>query len=210
MTQELISKKDLLELTGISYGQLYRWKRKNLIPEAWFIRKSTFTGQETFFPKKEILVRIDNILYQKDDLSLDELADRFSPRPSDLSMTKEELILHNIVSKVALDYFVRLSGDAEVWTFERIFAVYVLHTLLETGEISLEEGSGLIRLMTDQYPNMSDSDGELLFIRKMGVSTCFLKQGTGEIYLEKGVKVAARLQLSSSVEALKTKIWREA
>lgn len=80
MTQELISKKDLLELTGISYGQLYRWKRKNLIPEAWFIRKSTFTGQETFFPKKEILVRIDNILHQKDDLSLDELADRFSPR----------------------------------------------------------------------------------------------------------------------------------
>ncbi|WP_405079632.1 YhbD family protein [Paenibacillus chitinolyticus] len=210
MTQELISKKDLLELTGISYGQLYRWKRKNLIPEAWFIRKSTFTGQETFFPKREILVRIDNILHKKDDLSLDELADRFSPRPSDLSMTKEELILHNIVSKVALDYFVRLSGDAEVWTFERIFAVYVLHTLLESGEISLEEGSGLIQLMTDQYPDMSDGDGELLFIRKMGVSTCFLKQGTGDIYLEKGVKVVARLQLSSSVEALKTKIWQGA
>ncbi|MFZ7625597.1 DUF4004 family protein, partial [Bacillus cereus] len=50
MSTDLISKKDLLELTGISYGQLYRWKRKNLIPEDWFVRKSTFTGQETFFP----------------------------------------------------------------------------------------------------------------------------------------------------------------
>ena len=49
MDEELISKKELLELTGISYGQLYRWKRKGLIPEDWFIRKSTYTGQETFF-----------------------------------------------------------------------------------------------------------------------------------------------------------------
>lgn len=48
MEEELISKKDLLDETGISYGQLYRWKRKQLIPEEWFIRKSTFTGQETF------------------------------------------------------------------------------------------------------------------------------------------------------------------
>ncbi|MCL2486473.1 MAG: YhbD family protein, partial [Oscillospiraceae bacterium] len=32
----LISKKDLLEFTGISYGQLYRWKREGLIPEEWF------------------------------------------------------------------------------------------------------------------------------------------------------------------------------
>ena len=37
MLEELISKKELLELMEISYGQLYRWKRKNLIPEEWFI-----------------------------------------------------------------------------------------------------------------------------------------------------------------------------
>ena len=33
MDETLISKKELLDLTGISYGQLYRWKRKGLIPE---------------------------------------------------------------------------------------------------------------------------------------------------------------------------------
>ena len=54
MQNESISKKELLELSKISYGQLYRWKRKNLIPEEWFIKKSTFTGQETFFPKEKI------------------------------------------------------------------------------------------------------------------------------------------------------------
>lgn len=74
MEQELLSKKELLERYGISYGALYRWKRKGLIPEDWFIKKSTVTGQETFFPKVLICERVEMILGQKDDLSLDELA----------------------------------------------------------------------------------------------------------------------------------------
>jgi predicted site-specific integrase-resolvase len=49
--ESLISKKELLERYGISYGALYRWKRKGLIPDEWFIKKSTVTGQETFFPE---------------------------------------------------------------------------------------------------------------------------------------------------------------
>ena len=74
MEQELLSKKELLERYGISYGALYRWKRKGLIPEDWFIKKSTMTGQETFFPKAQICERVELILGQKEDISLDELA----------------------------------------------------------------------------------------------------------------------------------------
>ena len=58
MQDELISKKDLLNEMSISYGQLYRWKRKKLIPEEWFIKKSVSTGQETFFPRKKIIERV--------------------------------------------------------------------------------------------------------------------------------------------------------
>ncbi len=78
MEQELISKKDLLLRYGISYGALYRWKRKGLIPEDWFIKKATVTGQETFFPVGLICERIELIKSQKDELSLDELARSFS------------------------------------------------------------------------------------------------------------------------------------
>ncbi len=74
MEQTLISKKELLQKYGISYGALYRWKRKGLIPEEWFIKKSAVTGQETFFPEGLICQRIELILDQKDDLSLDDLA----------------------------------------------------------------------------------------------------------------------------------------
>ena len=78
MDQELISKKELLELYEISYGALYRWKRKGLIPEEWFIKKSTVTGQETFFPRKLICERMELIKKQKDDVSLEELSKLFS------------------------------------------------------------------------------------------------------------------------------------
>lgn len=78
MEQELISKKELLELYGISYGALYRWKRKGLIPEEWFIKKSTVTGQETFFPCKLICERMELIQKQKDETSLEELSKQFS------------------------------------------------------------------------------------------------------------------------------------
>ena len=72
--ERLISKKELLERYGMSYGALYRWKRKGLIPEDWFIRKATATGQETFFPEGLITERVELILSGKNELELDELA----------------------------------------------------------------------------------------------------------------------------------------
>jgi DNA-binding transcriptional MerR regulator len=71
---DLISKKDLLAQTGISYGQLYRWKRERLLPEEWFIKRSAFTGQETFFPRERVLERIAAIGELKDRYSLEEIA----------------------------------------------------------------------------------------------------------------------------------------
>ena len=62
--QEYITKKDLLEQMNISYGQLYRWKRLGLIPESWFIKKPSSTGQETILPRKKIIKRIQDIQAQ--------------------------------------------------------------------------------------------------------------------------------------------------
>ena len=76
--RKLISKKDLLERYSISYGALYRWKRKGLIPDEWFIKMATITGQETFFPESLICERVERILYTKNDLLLDELSEQLS------------------------------------------------------------------------------------------------------------------------------------
>jgi DNA-binding transcriptional MerR regulator len=76
-----ISKKDLLAETGISYGQLYRWKREGLIPEEWFTKRSAFTGQETFFPRTLMLERVRAILTLKDGLSLDQIREQLENMP---------------------------------------------------------------------------------------------------------------------------------
>ena len=77
--EALISKRELLERYGISYGALYRWKRMGLIPEDWFLRRSTSSGQETFFYRAQICPRMELILSRKDAVSLDELARELNP-----------------------------------------------------------------------------------------------------------------------------------
>jgi len=86
MEEKLISKKNLLEKYNISYGALYRWKRKGLIPDEWFIKKSTVTGQETFFPEKLVCKRIETIQSMKDEILLDELAKKLSGEDDGVEM----------------------------------------------------------------------------------------------------------------------------
>lgn len=74
---EMISKKELLSKYGISYGALYRWKRMGLIPDDWFVKTSSPTGQQTFFPRRLICERVEQILNMKDGASLSELADGY-------------------------------------------------------------------------------------------------------------------------------------
>lgn len=203
MDEELISKKDLLELTGISYGQLYRWKRKDLIPEAWFIRKSTFTGQETFFPKHQILSRIDQILNMKDGLSLDALSDMLSPSPAETALYKHEIISRGIAAQVSLELLIEQLGDAEVLVFDKILFVYVLNKMLQTGDMSLEEGRSLLQVLKDHYNKFSGKNCEIILIRKMGISTFLLASTPGDVYFEAGVKVVMRLNLSNCIQELK-------
>lgn len=88
---EWISKKELLEVTGISYGQLYRWKRERLIPESWFEKRSSYTGQETFLPRERALTRIRFILDNKDRYSLTQLLERLNPAPAARTYTRKAL-----------------------------------------------------------------------------------------------------------------------
>jgi hypothetical protein len=206
MERDLISKKELLDEKGISYGQLYRWKRKQLIPEDWFIRKSTFTGQETFFPKDLILERIDKIMNLKDDLSLDELAGKFSPLLPDYELRKSDLAKRNIVSSTVMDRYAERDLDNTLYSFEMLLYFYVADKLLQAGEMSMEEGDRLLQTMRDHFPKFEGKPCDLVFTRKMGVSSFALLSVPSEIYYESGVKVVARLSMTECIEQLKGKL----
>ncbi|AKR09873.1 cytoplasmic protein [Bacillus cereus BAG1X2-3] len=206
MSTDLISKKDLLELTGISYGQLYRWKRKNLIPEDWFVRKSTFTGQETFFPKEKILERIDKIQTMKEDLSLDELANMFSPSVREILLTKEDILRKEIASEPVLQFFIEQTNKTAEFQFVDILYVYMLEELLQSGDISLEEGKMVLQVLRENYEAIKHKTCDLIIVRKLGISTCLLVSNVEDLIFEKGTKIVLREAIMKYTEALKTKL----
>lgn len=203
---DLVSKRELLELTGISYGQLYRWKRKNLIPEEWFIRKSAFTGQETFFPREKILGRIDRIKNMKDDLSLDDLATVFSPSPTEVRLTPDEVVEKGIVSRPALEIFLKDEGHVESLTFDMILSAFMVHRALESGDIAIDEAQLLMQTLKEHHGRFQGKDFTLYVLRKQGIATCCLVASPADIVFESGAKVVSRISAGSSREELKMKL----
>ncbi|MFT8708351.1 MAG: DUF4004 family protein [Sporolactobacillus sp.] len=210
MEEELIAKKDLLEQMQISYGQLYRWKRKQLIPESWFIRKATFTGQETFFPKKKILERIQAISEMKDTLSLDELAERFSPQSvAKISLTQTELIERNIVSKSSVDLFNQLAERNGEYHFNELLALKLIDEWLVGGSMNRSEVGDLLTVLQENTHQLYDKNSQLYFIRKTGVPMFLITEDDGALYFDSGVKVIEKLAISSKVSQLKRLIEQE-
>jgi DNA-binding transcriptional MerR regulator len=173
--EELISKKEVLEKTGISYGQLYRWKRKGLIPEGWFIRRSTFTGQETFFPREKILERIERIKDLKEGHPLDDLA---------------ELITRRVNAKLAVAFSkLRQLG----WLDEELLEVCNLKKVDE-GTLSLDETLylGVLRRLKGA------ARGEEIALAKRTLEKALARNGIERVREEKLFLYLLRKRLSAA------------
>lgn len=204
--EELISKKDLLVEMNISYGQLYRWKRKKLIPEEWFMKKSTYTGQETFFPREKIMERIHQILSMKDGASLDDLADKFSSDiPESMVRRREELLSLQILNKEIINLYEEIFKGKEEYSFEDILYMYISEDLLNQGHLSIEDMSRILRMLSDNYETIKDKDPSLSVYRKFGVSVSLLHKN-GEIFYSDQTPIVDNYSIRSAVEKLKLKI----
>jgi len=186
----LISKKELLDQTGISYGQLYRWKRKGLIPDAWFIKKSAFTGQETFFPRQEVLSRVEHIKGMKDDLALDDLADLLAPAPTGFQIRVDDLQQRNIVSRETLDLLFDTLDLTDPLDFDTALHGWIVDRLLRNGEIGLDEGRLILGTLGGKA--IPGSQGQFLFLRKRGVGFCLVLSGTGSLHTDPDAKIVAQ------------------
>ena len=204
--EELISKKELLELTGISYGQLYRWKRKGLIPEDWFVRKSSYTGQETFFHRGKVLYRIEKIKNMKEDISLDDLADVFSPAQEEISLRPDEVAVRNIVSNEVLKMYHDFRGSADVMDFNDILSAYILNKRIVEGDISLDEGRLLLEVIQESRIYFGSDPFVIFLTRKLGVFSCFAVSPPSRISLDKGIRLIAEINTLTVMEELKCKL----
>lgn len=202
MSEEIISKKDLLEEMDISYGQLYRWKRKNLIPEDWFIKKSVSTGQETFFPKDKIIERIKDILELKDDVSLDELAFKFSNNIKEVKVKKEYLINNNIVSKPLISVFEERIKIDGLYDEEKLFGLFIFKRLSEEGALNIDEMFEVINSSLKGYRNIGEDNATIIVKRKIGVFFYYLIAREEEAILDEGAKTICKVKISDIVKEI--------
>jgi hypothetical protein len=206
MDEELISKKELLELTGISYGQLYRWKRKGLIPEDWFIRKSTYTGQETFFPRGPMLTRVSRILNMKEDVSLDDLADVFSPGAGAAEAPDADaLTKRGVVSPDAMRLFME-GRDGSPLDWGDALHAYLFSQALVSGELSLDEARLMLDTLRTAAIRFGGAPAQVLLTRKLGVFACVALSAGGDTLPDRDTRLVRRFDLKASAEELKLKL----
>ncbi|OPX46638.1 DUF4004 family protein [Clostridium thermobutyricum] len=191
MEEKLISKKELLQITDISYGQLYRWKRKKIIPEEWFIKKSVSTGQETFFPEEKILERIREILRLKDTVSLDELSAMFSNEIKKCEISRK-YIVENIIPEYILEMFENKYSKKERYNSDEVLFIVIFKNMLESGSFNFEEIISLIEKIKENFSFIKDN--EILIIkRKLGVLFYYLTEREEEIIKDDEAKVLLKL-----------------
>jgi hypothetical protein len=206
MESDLISKKELLDLANISYGQLYRWKRKGLIPEEWFIRRSTYTGQETFFPSEKILSRVEMIKNMKEDVSLNDLAGVFSPEKGSLRLLADEIVQRGIAQKEVVDIYAKFNPGEDSYSFDDMIFMALLKRLFDTGGVCRDEAITALELAFESLTSFKDGGCVLFAVRKLGVFSCFIVSSQCEIKFDSALKIIASVSMPSVKEELKIKL----
>ncbi|PEK98554.1 DUF4004 family protein [Bacillus sp. AFS017336] len=198
MSEELISKKDLLQLTGISYGQLYRWKRKNIIPEEWFMKKSSFTGQETFFPKKQILDRIEKIKELKDDQSLDDIARVFSINEEIVSDRGHATLSLEQVPKQVLQIYQTLfpNNKLEHLGTVQLSSLLCVNDWLSKGTLTIDEATQFINLVETHKKEIKLDEAIVIYIRKFGMGNWIIGN-RHETFVDQKDSILINVALSS-------------
>lgn len=200
----LISKKDLLAMTGISYGQLYRWKRSGLIPDEWFIKQSSYTGQETFFPREQILSRIQSIQDLKDKYSLEELARMFSPEVSERTYGEEDLEKVTEILKELLAAFIEAFGKKDFLYTELVLMV-ILSEAKGEFNISDEQITALVQGMKGTINDLKSTDIMTVLINTGENYYMMLYPEQTQIYLDERLDIIKEIRMDETAARIKLK-----
>lgn len=146
-----ITKKELLVEMDISYGQLYRWKREHLIPEEWFIKQSSYTGQETVFPREKMLSRIQFIKEMKDKYSLEEIASMLGANEN-----KSKLMIDKIRDKSCFDDVIIEVFLKEEYSYYQAALLYCMSDLHKNFDVSVTDIKYLLDGISGYFDSCED------------------------------------------------------
>jgi hypothetical protein len=204
MVRVLISKKELLKITGISYGQLYRWKREGLIPEEWFIKQPTFTGQETFFPKTKILNRIKAIQQLKDKYSLEELAKVLSPEVSERIFTSDDLQIIDEIEKGLIPCFCQTFGKNS-FSYVEVLALMAISQCKRNLGLQLKDVETLCMGIKEHLKDIKQTDFMFVLLNKNGDYFVTIHAEQAKIFFDGRWRMLCQIRLNDISSMMKIK-----
>ena len=155
-----ISKRELLAECGISYGQLYRWKREGLIPESWFVKRATSTGQETFLPRRQSVERVKMILGSRGRLNQNALAQSLYPPQGPFKST--DLIKLSGVTRPLIQ--ISSLTNAREFTYKQALCALIAADMLTACEMPDEQLKGALKNLlawADETNGFMSCEGEI-------------------------------------------------
>lgn len=204
--EELISKKDLLSKTNISYGQLYRWKRKNIIPEEWFIKKSAFTGQETFFPRDKILERIELILSMKEETSLDDIANMFMKKDINKEFDIDFILSKEVICNYTKEIFQNLYKKEQSIGKKELLILSIIQKFLVKSIITFEELKLIVNIIEENFTSIYNESGKIYLFRKFGVPFVVGCLDYKKVKFEKDVVKIIEVDLTKEINDISIKL----
>ncbi|HBF8122176.1 TPA: YhbD family protein [Clostridioides difficile] len=204
--EELISKKDLLSKTNISYGQLYRWKRKNIIPEEWFIKKSAFTGQETFFPRDKILERIELILSMKEETSLDDIANMFMKKDINKEFDIDFILSKEVICNYTKEIFQNLYKKEQSIGKKELLILSIIEKFLVKSTITFEELKLIVNIIEENFTSIYNENGKIYLFRKFGVPFVVGCLDYKKVKFEKDVVKIIEVDLTKEINDISIKL----
>ncbi len=199
-----ITKKELLNETGISYGQLYRWKREGLIPEEWFIKQPSFTGQETIFPRSKILNRIKAIQELKDKYSLEELAKILSPEVAERYFTTEDLRVIEEIKDNLIPAFVQ-AFQKNNFSFIEVLIMIALSDFKEHSDISRGQLMEIIEGLKDYLPKMRSTGYILILFDRQKDYYATIYEEQAQVYIDSRLSIVKEIHINDLSNSLKLK-----
>ncbi|HXK72854.1 MAG TPA: DUF4004 family protein [Clostridia bacterium] len=206
--KELITKKELLIETGISYGQLYRWKREGVIPDEWFIKRSSFTGQETYFKRKQILERIEIVKELRSKHSLEDLAKILSPDISEKIFLIDELKKIDEISSGIL-VSIKEVYDKKDFSLKEIVVFICVSKLQSECSLDVKQTSDILSDIKSCIADINNLDFKMIILKLSDRLGTILYSSDKEIVISNELSVLAKYNLKEISEAVILKYREE-
>jgi DNA-binding transcriptional MerR regulator len=206
--KELITKKELLIETGISYGQLYRWKREGVIPDEWFIKRSSFTGQETYFKRQQILERIEIVKELRSKYSLEDLSKILSPDISEKIFLIDELKKIDEISSSILDNIKEVYGKRD-FSMKEIVVFICISKLQRECALDTKQTSNILSDIKSCIADINNLDFKMIIVKLSDRLGTILYSYDKEIVISSELSILASYNLKEISEAIILKYRKE-